>query len=106
MKKISPLGKRKGLGTFDTFFDTDKYEKVAQAHEANDVAVVDFVQDDDGVKYFEIYHTKNPDEKTTYRLQIQHFPFGIDHFDDEWAAHYAQEFLNKYKSWTKSTKKT
>ncbi len=47
MKKISPLGKRKGLGTFD-----------------------------------------------------------IDHFDDEWAAYYAQEFLNKYKSWTKSTKKT
>lgn len=81
--KISPLGPREGKGTFDTFYDTKKYPKgQSQAEEANDAVIVDFVKDDDGIVYFEFYNTKAPEIKKYHQLEIQHFPFGVDVFDD------------------------
>lgn len=80
--KISPLGERIGPGTFEFVFDTEKY-KMEEAIVANDGAIVDFVQDENGIIYFEAYDTKSPENKQHVRLQIQHFPFGIDIMDDQ-----------------------
>jgi len=79
--KISPLGPRVGPGTFDFVFDTEKY-KMDQAIIANDGIIVDFVKGNDGILYFDAYDTKQPDIHEYLRLQIQHFPFGIDMMDD------------------------
>jgi len=81
--KISPLGKRECIGTFDCFFDTKKFTSMQETIDAHDFVVVDFVKDEDEIIHFEFYNTKTPDVKKYYRLQIQHFPFGIDMFDDQ-----------------------
>jgi hypothetical protein len=91
---IAPLGKRIGRGTFDTLFDSEKYSSMEQADQAGDLVVINFVQDSEGIIYFEGYHTKHPDNKRYIRLQIQHFPFGIDIFDDAAAIGMAEDFLN------------
>ena len=94
MKKCSPLGKREGAGTFDQIWDLDKYKSLEEAVKANDSVIIDFVKDDEGFKHFELYHTKKPEDKTHYRLQIQHFPFGIDIMDDRNAIKLANHILN------------
>lgn len=79
---ISPLGPRNGPGSFDTFFDIEKYESMEASIKANDYVVVDFVRDQLQVKYFQAYHIQNPKVKRYEPLMIQHFPFGIDMRDD------------------------
>lgn len=96
--KISPLGARNGLGTFEMFFDTSKYISPDAAQEANDVAIVDFVLNDDDVIYFEAYHIKSPEDKKHVRLQIQHFPCGVDVMDDQAACDLANEFIKQDQS--------
>jgi hypothetical protein len=91
--KISPLGKRKGFGTFDCFFDTTKYKSLEAATAMNDYVVVDFVEDERGLKYFCLFHSKKPEECIYQTLQIQHFPFGIDIMDDQTACRLADELL-------------
>ena len=93
--KISPLGPRKGSGTFDCWFDPDKYKTLEEAEQANDYVVVDFVKDEHGIIFFELYHTKDPGAKRHYELEIQHFlPFmGIDAFDDDAAERLAHKLL-------------
>lgn len=80
--KIALLGERKGIGTFETFFNTKKYTSVDDAIKANDCVVVDFVKDDTGIIYFEIKHSQKPDECKYHRLDIQRPIFGIDALDD------------------------
>jgi len=74
--KIAPLGERDGLGTFDTFYDNEAYKSFNEA--GKDVVIVDFVEKDE-VIYFRFTHK---DKIEYHRLQIQHFPAGIDAFDD------------------------
>jgi hypothetical protein len=66
-----------------------------EAMKANDIAVVDFVQDENGIIYFEIYHTKDPAAKRHCRLEIQNFipAIGIDAFDDAAAERLAHKIL-------------
>lgn len=80
---IAPLGERVGRGTFDTIYDNHKYKSVAKAIHNNDYVVVDFVQDGQGTIYFEAWYVKTPEAKAYQRLEIQHFPFGIDMIDDQ-----------------------
>lgn len=80
--KIAPLGKRNSVGTFDDFYNDGKYNSMQEAWTAIDFVVVDFVQDEQGVIYFELYNKKAPEVKKYHRLRVQHFPMGIDVFDD------------------------
>lgn len=97
MKKISPLGKRNGAGTFDEFWDTDKYDSVEQASKKNDTVIIDFVKDESDIIYLEFYHTKNPDVKTHYKLMYQFFPLGVDTRDDDNACEIANKILKENK---------
>lgn len=87
--KISPLGHRLGPGTFDAFFDTEKYVDLNEAEKANDVVIVDFVVGDDDLVYFQFHNSKNPAEKKYHRLNYQHFPCGVDALDDNAAVEIA-----------------
>ena len=71
-EKIRPLPKRDGDGTYDQFWDMDKYDSLEN-------------------------HTKKPEEKTYYRLEWQHFPFGVDTRDDNNATKLACEILSIWK---------
>lgn len=82
LTKITPLGPRVGYGTYETFFDTVKYKSMEEAKIAYDVAIVDFVKDEYGTIYFQVYSSLNPDEIFTHRLNHQQFPFGVDISDD------------------------
>lgn len=97
--KISPLGPRPGIGTFDCWWNTDRYKSVVEAVAANDLVVVDFVQDEKGIIYFELHHTKDPEAKRHYELEIQNFipALGIDAFDDHAAERLAQKMLGFFK---------
>lgn len=94
-KIIAPLGARAGFGTFDTFFDEGVYKSAAAASAARDFVVVNFVKDEQGIKYFEAYHVERPDDKRYLRLSIQHFPFGLDAMDDNAARTLAKELFGK-----------
>ena len=96
-EKIRPLPKRDGDGTYDQFWDMDKYDSLEKARKANDTVIIDFVKDEKGIIYFEFYHTKKPEEKTYYRLEWQHFPFGVDTRDDNNATKLACEILSIWK---------
>ena len=91
--KISPLGPRVEEGTFETFFDGKKYHNMALARAANDMYIVDFVQDQNGIIYFEGYSLKQPELKTYHKLNYQHFPAGIDVSDDAAACAMADKYL-------------
>jgi hypothetical protein len=90
---IRPLGPREGPGTFDCIFNTQKYPTIKEAEAANDFVKIDFVRDDSNTIFFEFSYSKAPDEKSHERLQIQHFPAGIDVFDDNTAVSKAIEIL-------------
>lgn len=94
--KISPLGPRKGPGTFDCWYDTEKYLSVEEAAVANDLVIVDFVKDENDIIYFELHHTKAPRSRRHYQLEIQNFipAFGIDAFDDDAAERLAYKMLS------------
>lgn len=95
MEKIYPLGKRSGIGSFDTFWDIEKYKTLQEAISKNDVIIVDFVKDDDDIIYFEFYWSYNPEEKIYQILTIQHFPLGVDIRDDRLACIQIQKMLNR-----------
>jgi len=92
---ISPLGPRNGDGTFDTFFDLEKYKNQDEAKSSNDLVVINFVKNEGGLIFFEGYHSKVPDRKLYRQLNYQHFPFGIDISDDNLAQELAD---NLFKS--------
>lgn len=79
---ISPFGPKAGYGTYETFYDVDKYSSIEEAKFYNDVAVVDFVRDEIGIIYFRVYSTLDPEKLFYHRLYVQLFPFGVDYNDD------------------------
>lgn len=79
---VSPLGVRKGFGTFETFFDKQVYSTKEEAEAKNDLVVVDFAADENNIVYFQAYHRTNPDVKKYQELSRQHFPYGLDVWDD------------------------
>jgi|SRR6266850_2663976 len=93
--KIRPLGARPGLGTFESFW-SGKYKSLEEAIGANDLVVVDFVKDAEGTIYFELYHTKDPNAKRHYELEVQNFlpVFGVDTFDDDAAQRMAHKMID------------
>ena len=88
--KFRPLGIRGGPGTFDTFFDTKKYSTWKEAFDANDAVIVDFIKED-GVIKFEAHHSSDPSKKLFHTLIYQHFPAGIDVYDDQAAIALAEQ---------------
>lgn len=92
--KMYPLGKRSGLGSFETFYDIKKYIDYETAIKANDCVVIDFVSDENGIIYFSAFHTLNPSEIIYRKLNFQHFPCGLDILDDNIACEIADELLN------------
>ena len=100
MGKLEPLdilGNRNGKGTFDTFYNTEKYKSVEDAINANDAVIADFVKED-GIVYFQLYHLKEPNGVIHERLQIQHFPAGIDMMDDSRACEIGYGLLRKHEA--------
>jgi hypothetical protein len=95
--KISPLGWREGPGTFDSIYDNQKYKTIEEAIAANDIVVIHFVLDENDLINFEVFHSAHPEDKEYQCLQIQHFPAGIDIFDDYVALGMAEKLIEKYK---------
>lgn len=93
--KIAPLGKRCSRGTFDDFFDTEKYTCIPAAWVVNDYVECDFVKDEFGIIYIECKHAQNPDVKKYHKLNYQHFPAGIDISDDTEVEQLAQSMFLK-----------
>lgn len=81
--KISPLGPRVGPGTYDGLWDTEKYGSMEEAISANDIVVVDFAEDETGVKYFMLTYSNMPGRVILYRFRWQNIPGGVDDRDDE-----------------------
>lgn len=91
--KISPLGPRRGPGTFDGVFGP-KYKTMEEAVAANDIVIIDFVKDENGIIYFQFYHMKDIAAKRYWQLQVQNFWAGVvDVFDDEAAMLLANKML-------------
>lgn len=87
-KKIDLFGKKQSKGSFDDFFDTEKYDSVKEAYDSNDFVKCNYVKDKKGIIYIEAQHTKKKNKKY-HRLMIQNCPFGIDINDDNYAAELA-----------------
>ena len=93
--KIYPLGERLGLGSYDTFYDTEKYNNIEEAIKNNDCVIANFVSDENSIIYFEVMDSKYPDKAKYHCLNIQHFPFGVDISDDESCVELVNSFLNE-----------
>ncbi|MFA7289599.1 MAG: hypothetical protein WC055_12050 [Melioribacteraceae bacterium] len=87
--KIYPLGLREGHGSFETFFDLEKYASIKEAEDSNDYVVCDFVLGEDDIKYIECSHIQIPEIKKYHRINYQNFPFGLDVLDDRLASELA-----------------
>jgi hypothetical protein len=81
-EKISLFGKTKSRGTFDDFFDTEKYKTIHEAYNANDYVECDFVKDSEGILYIEARNVQNPEKKKYHKLNYQRPVFGLDISDD------------------------
>lgn len=93
---IAPLGSRPGLGTFDTIFPNGITKE--QAIDTHRAVIIDFVADPEGIIYFQAYHMLRPEDKRYHRLMIQHFPFGVDIYDDSSAMRMAEDLLYDYET--------
>lgn len=91
------MGERKGFGTYETFYNHHKYTR-EQAYEAKCYTVVDFVQDENGIKYLQAYHAQFPKYVLREKMLIQHFPFGIDQRDDWMAESMFKKLTLRYES--------
>jgi len=95
---IAPLGDRVGFGTFETFWDTKKYDHVEVAYVNCDCVVVDFVKDKGGKIWFHFTDLAEPEHEVFYSLLVQKFnpDLGIDTRDDNAAVNiYNKKFKNK-----------
>jgi hypothetical protein len=102
---ISPLGPRNGPATFDCVYNDRKYKNYQEAVAANDFAMINFVQDEAGIIYLEVYHTKIPKDKRYHRLNIQKFPKGIDAVDEAIGITMAETFIKVVEGQIKYVKK-
>jgi len=92
-KIIAPLGKKQSRGTFDDFYNTEKYASLQEAYNAKDYVEIDFVADKENVIYLEAKNIKNPANKLYHKLNYQHFPVGIDVSDDNAGCDLADKLL-------------
>ena len=81
-EKINLFGKKQSRGTFDDFFDINKYETIEQAYNANDYVECDFVRDENGIIFIEARNVKNPELKKYHKLNYQRPFAGLDVSDD------------------------
>lgn len=81
-EKIELFRNQRSRGTFDDFFDTEKYKDLQQAYHANDYVECNFVKDKDGVLYIEAKNVKAPQIKKYHRLNYQRPVAGLDVSDD------------------------
>lgn len=93
MKRIELFGKKESRGSFDDFYDSNKYSTPQEAYEANDYVECDFVKDDDGFIYIQALHVQNPDDKKLHKLNFQLCPAGVDVSDDKAAVDMALLFF-------------
>lgn len=92
-KVVDLFGNSACKGTFDCIYDQKKYKTMKEAETAQDYVVINFVVDGEGTKYFEAYHTKNPDHKLYKALGWQDPRFGLDVADDNAGLQLAEELL-------------
>lgn len=92
---ISLFGKRQSEGTFDDFFDPEKYSSYEKAKENHDFVKCDFVKDKEGVLYISAYHIAYPENKLFHKLNYQHCPAGLDVSDDSEGAKLAAKLFIK-----------
>lgn len=98
---ISPLGKRSGYGTFETFFDTGRFRSIEEAKD--DCVVVDFVKNSSGRIFFHAYRKDDKSRFSLYELERQNFPAGVDVADDNAACAMAENLFNterEFEVWT------
>ena len=81
MKTIK-LWEVESVGTYDDFYDTDKYTSYEEAKNKNDFIISDFVEDDDKIKYIKIYKSNDIKTEMIYKLNYQNIIAGIDIEDD------------------------
>lgn len=91
--KISPFGKQESRGTFDDFYNTEKYKSLADAYKKNDYVEIDFVSDKENIIYLEAKNVSNPESKLYHKLNYQHFPAGLDISDDNAGCELADKLL-------------
>ena len=85
-EKISPLGNRDGIGTFETFFVDDI------------IIIADFLKHKKTNDiYFGIKEKNDTDYKKYHKLNFQKFPFGVDVMDDSICCNLAEELLKEIK---------
>jgi len=87
------LFSHKSRGTFDDFYNTDRYGSMEEAYKANDYVECDFVKDENGILYIEARNVKNPDQQKYHRLNIQRPVFGLDVLDDTEGCELAMSLL-------------
>lgn len=90
---ISPLGTRKGYGTFDTFFNPASPLSFEELEQSGDYVVMNFVKDEDDIIWFEGFHYRDPANKKYHRLIVQHFPCGVDGLDADASYQMAKSLL-------------
>lgn len=81
-EKIDLFGKQKSRGTFDDFYNIEKFDSLQQAYDAKDYVECNFVKDEDGILYIEAKNISKPDVKKYHRLNYQNPVAGLDSLDD------------------------
>lgn len=92
-EKIYLFGKQKSRGTFDDFFNTEKYKSLQHAYDANDYVECNFVKDNEGIIYIEARNVSAPNVKKYHRLYYQNPIAGIDVSDDAAACEIASNLI-------------
>lgn len=92
---VNLFGNRNSEGTFDDFFDPEKYSSYEKAKENHDFVICDFVKDDEGILYISAHHVAYPENKFLHKLMYQNCPAGLDVSDDAAGANLASKLFIK-----------
>ncbi len=84
-------------GTYDDFFDTDKYKTHPEAVAAGDYVQCDYTKDENNMLGVKIHHSKHPGDITHYTMSWQRPVAGRDILDDNQIGNIADALLEKYK---------
>ena len=78
MKKVN-LYSTKSRGSYDDFYNSEKYNTLQDAYEANDYAEANYMRDDMGTLFIEVTYK---DKKEVHRCGWQNPVCGPDVMDD------------------------
>jgi hypothetical protein len=95
-RKVSLFSEQKSRGTYDDFFNPEKYKTIEEAHLASDYVQGDFVMDENDILFIQLYHMRAPENKIHHRLYIQRPVAGIDVYDDDKACKMALKLLDQH----------